>query len=182
MSIRCLTLHSVTLLNLCVIKQKYVMTWVLITWQFKMNHLGGTKRHARSSENYCCSQAISSNTLYVESKFKSKTDPAKHNKPNPLPKCHGFREKSIQEKKGIPKTSWNYAFQGVNVKVYSAYIMNQGIYKDKDNSWVAPLPFRVPPHNWSQALLNSLLWTFRKKPKMKINCFEFIDKPGKRAP
>ncbi|XP_038153297.1 uncharacterized protein LOC119791326 [Cyprinodon tularosa] len=60
--------------------------------------------------------------------------------------------------------------------------MEQGVYKDEDNSWVAPLPFRQPrprlPNNRSQAVdrLSSLRRSFNKKPEMKDHFMSFMEK------
>ena len=60
--------------------------------------------------------------------------------------------------------------------------MEQGVYKDEDNSWVAPLPFREPrrrlPNNRSQAAdrLSSLHRSFNKKPEMKEHFISFMEK------
>ncbi|KAL7878880.1 hypothetical protein AOLI_G00098540 [Acnodon oligacanthus] len=57
---------------------------------------------------------IPSNSTPAESKSKKKADPAKHcllhNKPHPLPKCRGFREKPIEERKAFLK------LQGIDYK------------------------------------------------------------------
>lgn len=61
-------------------------------------------------------------------------------------------------------------------------IMDHGVYKDKENSWVAPLPFRVHrpqlPDNRAQAQerLNSLQHSFKRKPEMKDQFVTFMDK------
>ncbi|XP_060757456.1 uncharacterized protein LOC132868527 [Neoarius graeffei] len=61
-------------------------------------------------------------------------------------------------------------------------IMDQGVYKDKGNSWVAPLPFRVQrpqlPGNRAQAQdrLNSLQRSFQRKPEMKEQFVAFMEK------
>ena len=60
--------------------------------------------------------------------------------------------------------------------------MEQGVYKDEDNSWVAPLPFRQPrprlPNNRSQAAdrLSSLRRSFNKKLEMKKHFISFMEK------
>ncbi|XP_039863534.1 uncharacterized protein LOC120718871 [Simochromis diagramma] len=62
------------------------------------------------------------------------------------------------------------------------HIMEQEVYKDQENRWVAPLPFRSPrprlPHNHEQALerLKSLQRSFRRKPKMKEEFVSFMAK------
>ncbi|XP_051979664.1 5-hydroxytryptamine receptor 3C-like [Xyrauchen texanus] len=59
-------------------------------------------------------------------------------------------------------------------------IMDTEVYQDKGNSWLAPLPFRVPrrslPSNKEQALkrLCSLRRTLEKKPKMKEHYIRFM--------
>nr|XP_024655484.1 uncharacterized protein LOC101465727 [Maylandia zebra] len=61
-------------------------------------------------------------------------------------------------------------------------IMEEGLTKDTDNSWTAPLPFKNPrrklPNNRPQALnrLMSLLRTFEKKKEMKEHFITFMDK------
>lgn len=60
--------------------------------------------------------------------------------------------------------------------------MERRVYKDEDNSWVAPLPFREPqphlPNNRSQAAdrLSSLRRSFDKKPEMKDHFISFMEK------
>ncbi|KAL6490139.1 hypothetical protein MHYP_G00004840 [Metynnis hypsauchen] len=61
-------------------------------------------------------------------------------------------------------------------------IMNKEFVKDETNSWVAPLPFRVPrkrlPNNREQALtrLMSLRRTLLKKKEMKDHFVAFMEK------
>lgn len=61
-------------------------------------------------------------------------------------------------------------------------IMKQGFYKDEDNSWVAPLPFKpqrqLLPNNREQAFnrFRSLERSFSKKPDMKSHFFGFMDR------
>ncbi len=61
-------------------------------------------------------------------------------------------------------------------------IMEREVYKDDENSWVAPLPFKQPrqylPNNRPQAVerLNSLLRSFRRKPEMKKDFVAFMEK------
>ncbi|XP_026184465.1 uncharacterized protein LOC113143190 [Mastacembelus armatus] len=61
-------------------------------------------------------------------------------------------------------------------------LMDDEVYQNKENSWVAPLPFRCPrrrlPSNREQALkrLYSLRKTREKKPKMKDHYIEFMRK------
>nr|XP_054593164.1 uncharacterized protein LOC129160055 [Nothobranchius furzeri] len=61
-------------------------------------------------------------------------------------------------------------------------IMNEGLHKDANNSWVAPLPFKHPrqrlPNNKPQALkrLISLKYNFRRKPEMKEHFINFMEK------
>lgn len=63
-------------------------------------------------------------------------------------------------------------------------IMEQGLEKDKSNSWIAPLPFKAPrprlPDNKVQALnrLSSLRRSLEieRKPVMKEHFFTFMDK------
>ena len=60
--------------------------------------------------------------------------------------------------------------------------MEKGVYKDEDNSWVAPLPFSEPrpclPNNRSLAAdrLFSLRRSFNKKPEMKEHFISFMEK------
>ncbi|KAI4874451.1 hypothetical protein NFI96_005580 [Prochilodus magdalenae] len=59
-------------------------------------------------------------------------------------------------------------------------IMDNGVYKDKGNNWVAPLPFRAHrprlPDNRAQALerLSSLQRSFKRKPEMKEQFVTFM--------
>ncbi|XP_076879123.1 uncharacterized protein LOC143527737 [Brachyhypopomus gauderio] len=61
-------------------------------------------------------------------------------------------------------------------------LMDDECYQDSSNSWVAPLPFRSPrqrlPNNRDYAYqrLSSLLRTLEKRPKMKSQYLEFMDK------
>ena len=61
-------------------------------------------------------------------------------------------------------------------------IMDDKVYKDDTNSWVAPLPFRAPrqplPNNRNQAVnrLNSLRRTLEKKSEMKEQYIAFMKK------
>ncbi|XP_060745195.1 uncharacterized protein LOC132858752 [Tachysurus vachellii] len=61
-------------------------------------------------------------------------------------------------------------------------IMDREVYKDEENSWVAPLPFRQPrqyiPNNRPQAVerFNSLLRSFRRKPEMKKDFVAFMER------
>ncbi|XP_057705305.1 uncharacterized protein LOC130923571 [Corythoichthys intestinalis] len=61
-------------------------------------------------------------------------------------------------------------------------IMEEGLTKDKDNNWTAPLPFKSPrpklPNNKSQALkrLMSLVRNFERKAELKQNFVSFMDK------
>ncbi|KAF7642338.1 hypothetical protein LDENG_00259810 [Lucifuga dentata] len=61
-------------------------------------------------------------------------------------------------------------------------IMDNELYMDEENHWVAPLPFRFPrktlPNNREQAIqqLASLQRTFKKRPNMKTDFFEFRQK------
>lgn len=61
-------------------------------------------------------------------------------------------------------------------------IMDEHMYKDEANSWVAPLPFRHPrprlPNNKEQALsrLSSLHRTLERKPLMKEQFIGFMEK------
>ena len=60
-------------------------------------------------------------------------------------------------------------------------IMEQGLKKDKSNSWVALLPFKTPRHrlpdNKAQALnrLSSLRRSLERKPVMKEHFFTFME-------
>ena len=60
-------------------------------------------------------------------------------------------------------------------------IMKEGLQKDSNNSWVAPLPFKSPrprlPDNRPQALrrLMSLKRNFDKKPEMRDHFLAFMD-------
>ncbi|XP_015230161.1 PREDICTED: uncharacterized protein LOC107084717 isoform X2 [Cyprinodon variegatus] len=60
--------------------------------------------------------------------------------------------------------------------------MNEGLHKDANNSWVAPLPFKHPrqrlPNNKPQALkrLISLKQSFRRKPEMREHFLSFMEK------
>ena len=61
-------------------------------------------------------------------------------------------------------------------------LMEDECYQDSSNSWVAPLPFRSPrqrlPNNRDYAYrrLSSLRRTLEKRPKMKAQYFEFMEK------
>lgn len=61
-------------------------------------------------------------------------------------------------------------------------IMKQGFYKDEDNSWVAPLPFKQQrcrlPNNKTLVLdrFRSLQRSLNKKPEMKEHFFGFMKK------
>ncbi|XP_073769028.1 uncharacterized protein [Danio rerio] len=61
-------------------------------------------------------------------------------------------------------------------------IMDEGLRKDSNNSWVAPLPFKSPrprlPNNRIQALkrLISLKHNFERKPIMKEHFLKFMEK------
>ena len=61
-------------------------------------------------------------------------------------------------------------------------IMENEVYMDDENHWVAPLPFRSPrkplPNNREQASqrLTSLQRSFRKRPEMKEHFFDFMQK------
>lgn len=58
--------------------------------------------------------------------------------------------------------------------------MELGFYKDKDNSWTAPLPFKTQrrclPNNKVQALnrFRSLQHSFNRKPELKEHFFAFM--------
>ena len=60
--------------------------------------------------------------------------------------------------------------------------MNEGLKKDANNSWVAPLPFKCPrqrlPNNRSQVLnrLMSLKRNFERKPEMRDHFHIFMEK------
>lgn len=60
--------------------------------------------------------------------------------------------------------------------------LEQQVYKDSSNTWVAPLPFRSPrnclPNNRPQAVkrLSSLRRTLDKKPQMKKHFIDFMQK------
>ncbi|XP_073668774.1 uncharacterized protein [Paramisgurnus dabryanus] len=62
------------------------------------------------------------------------------------------------------------------------HIMEEGLYKDEKQSWVAPLPFKLQrrrlPNNRSQVLdrFKSLQRSFAKKPIMKEHFFTFMEK------
>ncbi len=61
-------------------------------------------------------------------------------------------------------------------------IMNEEVFLDEDNHWVAPLPFRSPriqlPNNREQAKqrIMSLQRTLSKKQNMKTHFFYFMQK------
>ena len=61
-------------------------------------------------------------------------------------------------------------------------IMNTEVYRDEENNWVAPLPFRVPrvrlPNNRRQALswLTSLCRMLERRPVMKQQFLAFMEK------
>lgn len=61
-------------------------------------------------------------------------------------------------------------------------LMDEQMYMDNTNSWVAPLPFRSPrqqlPNNREQALsrLTSLRRTLERKPEMKAHFLSFMQK------
>ncbi|XP_034005864.1 uncharacterized protein LOC117497939 [Trematomus bernacchii] len=61
-------------------------------------------------------------------------------------------------------------------------IMENEVYMDDENHWVAPLPFRFPrkplPNNREHALqrLSSLQRSFRRRPDMKEHLFDFMQK------
>ncbi|KAL1249503.1 hypothetical protein QQF64_020508 [Cirrhinus molitorella] len=61
-------------------------------------------------------------------------------------------------------------------------IMDSEVYRDEGNSWVAPLPFRVPrqvlPNNREQVLnrFHSLQHTLKKKPEMEKQFVAFMKK------
>ncbi|KAI4894213.1 hypothetical protein NFI96_027346, partial [Prochilodus magdalenae] len=67
---------------------------------------------------------------------------------------------------------------------YTAFleIMNTEVYRDEENNWVAPLPFRVPqvrlPNNRRQALsrLTSLCRMLERRPVMKQQFLAFMEK------
>lgn len=58
----------------------------------------------------------------------------------------------------------------------------EGIFKDKTNSWVAPLPFRIPRHllpdnrSYAYKRLMSLRRTLDKKEDMRTHFIEFMQK------
>lgn len=59
--------------------------------------------------------------------------------------------------------------------------MDEEVFQDESNSWVAPLPFRSPRpplHNQQQAVtrLSSLLRTLERKPKMKEQFVAFVQR------
>ena len=66
-------------------------------------------------------------------------------------------------------------------------IMKDGMQKDSNNSWVAPLPFKSPrrrlPNNRPHALkrLMSLTHSFKRKPEMKDHFLSFMDKMFKNG-
>lgn len=61
-------------------------------------------------------------------------------------------------------------------------LMDAKVYRDEDNSWVAPLPFRKPrqrlPNNKEQAIsqFTSLQRTLKRKPEMQHQYVEFMGK------
>ncbi|KAL6476597.1 hypothetical protein MHYP_G00150960 [Metynnis hypsauchen] len=61
------------------------------------------------------------------------------------------------------------------------HVMKQGLYKNEENSWVAPLPFKPQrqrlPNNREQAFnrFRFLQRTFSKKPEMKEHFFSFME-------
>lgn len=60
-------------------------------------------------------------------------------------------------------------------------IMDEGLRKDSNNSWVAPLPFKCPRqwlHNKITQLksLMSLKGNFERKPEMKDNFLSLMEK------
>ena len=65
---------------------------------------------------------------------------------------------------------------------YFMQIMNAGTHKNHGGNWEMPLPFRTPniamPNNHPLAVnrLNGLLRTFKRKPKMKEDYFQFMSK------
>ncbi|XP_073772958.1 uncharacterized protein [Danio rerio] len=62
------------------------------------------------------------------------------------------------------------------------HIMEQGLERDENNSWIAPLPFKVPrcrlPNNRCQALKRLLILrrNLERNPQMKQHFFTFMDK------
>ncbi len=68
------------------------------------------------------------------------------------------------------------------LRIYSFWRLWNAVFKDEDNSWVAPLPFREPrphlPNKRSQAAdrLSSLRRSFGKKPEMKDHFISFMEK------
>ncbi len=64
-------------------------------------------------------------------------------------------------------------------------IMDEGLRKDSNNSWVAPLPFKNPrlPNNRPQALkrLTSLKRNLERKPVMREHFLSFMDKMFKNG-
>ncbi|XP_060772289.1 uncharacterized protein LOC132883105 [Neoarius graeffei] len=62
------------------------------------------------------------------------------------------------------------------------HIMKEGVYKDEESSWVAPLPFKPQrrrlPNNKGQTLnrFKSLEKSFSRKPDMKDHFFGFMEK------
>ncbi|XP_017275504.2 uncharacterized protein LOC108249317 [Kryptolebias marmoratus] len=75
----------------------------------------------------------------------------------------------------------NYIAPSIQDNVFLK-IMEEGITKDKDNNWTAPLPFKLPrqklPNNRPQALkrLMSLVHNFEQKEEMKEHFVAFMDK------
>lgn len=70
---------------------------------------------------------------------------------------------------------------------YFMEIMDKGLRKDPNNSWVAPLPFKYPrrrlPDNKPQALkrLISLRHNFERKPELREHFTSFMDKMFKNG-
>ncbi len=66
-------------------------------------------------------------------------------------------------------------------------IMEAECYQDSSNSWVAPLPFRSPrerlPNNRKQVFdrLVSLQRSLEKRPQMKVDFLEFMEKMFEKA-
>lgn len=66
-------------------------------------------------------------------------------------------------------------------------IMKDGLQKDTNNSWVAPLPFKSPrqqlPNNRPQALkrLKSLIHNFERKPEMREHFLSFMEQMFKNG-
>lgn len=66
-------------------------------------------------------------------------------------------------------------------------IMEEGLQKDSNNSWVAPLPFKNSrpclPNNRPQALkgLLPLKCNFQRKPEMRDHFLSFMDKMFKNG-